>query len=345
MLNNNSEKEIPIISICIPTFNRCDKVYKLVNDILLYPGKEIEVIVLDNCSTDETKKILSKIIDNRFSFIQNEENIGGVLNLLKSISMGSGKFSFLCLDKDYLDYRAINKLLYNINLDPEVVFGHCKLNTKEEGQDVIYDKGFDSVINMAFLSRHPTGMFYKTSEYKNLDLLKNIFIEKKQFPFYSDIINGEMAMRGKSRFINLPSFYSETKEEARQKPSFTYNKNNLYFSPQKRRIEFDTYLEYAGKLKLSNYEFYKLILRLYNQELTLSTFVYKYMMSDNDVCGHHNIALEKISIFEILKINLKFSSHFISRNIAVNILQKILIVIFCDIKFLIKLILYLFKRI
>ena len=226
---NRSDKN-PLISICIPTFNRCNKVYKLVNDILLCPNQEIEVVVLDNCSTDETASLLKKIDDKRFSFVQNEQNIGGELNILKVIGLAAGNFAVLCLDKDYLDYHSIEELVKRINLDSEVVFGRCTLNIQKKEEDIIYDKGYSSVVKMSYSSSHPTGMFFKTREYVNLSILKEIFGGKEKFPFYTDIINAEMAMIGKSQLINLPAFYTESEEEASVSISFTYDVNNIYFS-------------------------------------------------------------------------------------------------------------------
>lgn len=339
MLKRN-QKKIPLISICIPTFNRFEKVYKLVNDLLLYPGHDIEVIVLDNCSTDETKDLSTKIIDERFSFIRNDENIGGVLNLLKSISLATGKFAILCLDKDYLDYRIIEKLITNIHSDPEVIFGHCALNIQKEGQDIVFNKGYDSIQNMSYLSRHPTGTFYRSNEYKSLPLLKEIFLEKRTFPFYTDMINAEMAMLGKSQFINLPSFYTESKEEAVKSPSFTYDISNVYFSPTRRIIEFDTYVEHAQKLMISSFEKFKLIFKLYGQELMFSTFLYSSMVADDAVCSHNRIAKQKVGFIGIWKLNFAFTKHFLKHRLTVNILQKVVIILLWDFKFFIKSILF-----
>jgi len=340
---NNSEELIPTISICIPTFNRCEKIFKLVTDILSYPGEEIQVIVLDNCSTDETKMVLNKITDKRFCFCQNEENIGGVFNILKTLTLGKGKFSILCLDKDDLDQSQIDKIARKFNLDSEVVFGHFTLNIKNESSDIIYDKGYPSVLKMAYSTIHPTGIFYKTDEYKKLTILKDIFDKKKNFPFYTDIINAEMAMMGKSLLINSPIFYTEKKEDAREKPSFTYNENNLYFSPLNRRIQFDTYLEYGENLKLSNYELFKLTIRLYYQGLILSTFGYKYMKGDYDVCAHHCIASDKVSYLDMWKLSLHFCFHFIKKETAINFLQKAVIIFIGNFKFAIKIVLMSFK--
>jgi glycosyltransferase involved in cell wall biosynthesis len=303
---------------------------------LRYPGQEIEVVVLDNCSTDNTQSLLAEIKDLRFSFFKNEENIGGTINPLKALSLASGKFAFLCLDKDYLNYQGLEDLFKSVKSDPGVIFGHCALNIKNQSQDVIYEKGYQSVKNMAYLSRHPTGFFFRTNEYINLALLQKIFVEKKPFPFYSDLINAEMAMKGKSKLINIPAFYTESKDEASKIPSFTYAPENVYFSPQNRLVEFDAYLESVQKLDLTGYELFKLTLKIYGQALMLSTFGYKNMMGDYDVCAHHRIELRKVGLSEIWKLSQNFSAHFLHKQTLVNKLQKLLIVLYGHAGFMAK---------
>lgn len=326
----------PLISICISTFNRCEKVNKLVNSILTYKGEEIEVIVADNGSTDDTALLLSKIKDHRFFFIESNKNVGPLLNGLKVLSLATAQYAFICLDKDNIDYNSIKNLINRLKDNEDIVFGYCSLNLKVPGRDIIYEKGFSTLFNMAYLSRHPTGTFYKTDIFKNLPMLKNISEEQRSFSFYMDLVNAEMAMTGKSRLINLPAFYTERKEEARNTPSFTYNANNLYFSPAKRLVEFEGYLDSAQKLQLSSYEIFRLIWKLYGQELTLSTFGYKNMIGDYDVCAHHGISTRKVSLLEIWKLNFTFSSHFFQKQLDINIFQKILIVLYGHTKVLVK---------
>ena len=48
-----------MLTICIPTFNRCN----FLNDLLISiynADKLAKIIVVDNCSTDETKIVISK---------------------------------------------------------------------------------------------------------------------------------------------------------------------------------------------------------------------------------------------------------------------------------------------
>ncbi len=326
----------PLISICIPTYNRCEKVCKLVTNILKYEGEEIEVIVLDNCSTDDTETLLSEINDPRFYFYKNDENIGGQLNQLKVITLAKAKFAFFCLDKDFLDHNMIKELINHVYANTGVAFGHCSLNLKTRGNNILYNKGLSSIINMAYLSQHPTGLFYEADTYKNLDILKQIFEEKKHFPFYPDLMNAAMAMTGKSLLINLPAFYTESKDDCRTTPSFTYNESNAYFSPARRLIEFDIYLQNVLKLGLSKSELTEVINKLYNNGLMASTFGYKYVMADYDVCAHHGMHTRKVGMNELWKTSFSFSSHFMKQKLPISQLAKLIIVSYGHLKILVK---------
>ncbi|GAB6011237.1 GDP-mannose 4,6-dehydratase [Viscerimonas tarda] len=103
-----------VVSFCIPSFNRGERIYKLVTNILKYNGSDIDVVVLDNCSEDNTITLLNEITDDRFRLIQNQHNVGGIINILKALASGNSEYSFLCLDKDFVDsvilYSSTNKV-------------------------------------------------------------------------------------------------------------------------------------------------------------------------------------------------------------------------------------------
>lgn len=83
----------PILSICIPTYNRSeylDKTIATITEIDEFKCGKIEIVVSDNCSTDTTRQIMSKysgfenIIYNR-----NEQNILDK-NFIRAIKLGHG---------------------------------------------------------------------------------------------------------------------------------------------------------------------------------------------------------------------------------------------------------------
>ena len=64
-------------SIIIPTFNRSNKTFNLVNSILPDLHDNDEIILVDDCSTDDTSSMIAKITDSRLSYIKLPANSGG----------------------------------------------------------------------------------------------------------------------------------------------------------------------------------------------------------------------------------------------------------------------------
>jgi len=110
------------LSICIPTFNRGDSISYALDSIARQlegeTNNEIEVVISDNYSTDNTHDIVErykKIIKNLIYSV-NEKNIGADRNFLKAVSMANGEFCMLMGSDDAIEFGAINKILNYIGL-------------------------------------------------------------------------------------------------------------------------------------------------------------------------------------------------------------------------------------
>lgn len=103
-------KQQPLLSICIPTYNRDAIVYAGVIHALGFDSREIEVVVLDNHSQDKTEEMLLGIDDKRFRYYRNSENIGSA-NLLAVMRKASGKYLLLMSDEDEIVYASIRELI------------------------------------------------------------------------------------------------------------------------------------------------------------------------------------------------------------------------------------------
>ncbi|WP_272992537.1 glycosyltransferase family 2 protein [Porticoccus hydrocarbonoclasticus] len=95
--NNN-----PLVSICIPTFNAEKYIKKTINSIVNQSYKNIEIIILDDCSTDSTMKIIRSIDDPRIKIFQNEFNLGPQETWSKLIDLAEGRFFKIVCHDDVL---------------------------------------------------------------------------------------------------------------------------------------------------------------------------------------------------------------------------------------------------
>lgn len=48
----------PYLSICIPTYNRSEVLKESLMQLLKYEGDDIEVVISDNCSPDNTEEVV-----------------------------------------------------------------------------------------------------------------------------------------------------------------------------------------------------------------------------------------------------------------------------------------------
>jgi glycosyltransferase involved in cell wall biosynthesis len=310
-VTENQQKIMPVVSFCIPTYNRDEKAYSLVNKILSHPGDNIEVIVADNLSTDKTKQLLSNITDKRFNFFENETNIGGKNNCLKALSLGAGEYVCLCLDKDNIDYLFIEEMISFFCSNPEVVVGYCSLNNEKISNPVLYEKGIDSIKNMAYLSKHPSGNFYKNEYLKELNIYDKRGFYNSETGFMFEFINAEMCIYGKSAVLNIPLFSTETKNEASKNKSHSYDANSVYFLPSKQYDLYQLYLNHIYTLKVKKEEMKALFCQLFTSKLESATIGFNLICNDMLICQHYSFVPPKNATISFLFNDLFFCRKFI----------------------------------
>jgi glycosyltransferase involved in cell wall biosynthesis len=65
----------PLVSICIPVFNSEKTIQRTINSIIAQTYTNIEIIVIDNCSTDATLKIVEEVVDPRIRIIRHDVHL------------------------------------------------------------------------------------------------------------------------------------------------------------------------------------------------------------------------------------------------------------------------------
>ena len=123
------------LSIAIPTFNRDVKLKNQldsIDDCLSKSkySKRIELLVSDNCSSDNTNQILSSFKEikkpYKFTVNKNKQNLGGDRNCALIVQKASGRFVWILCDDDILDPCAINYVFKELSENKEV--GFCFIN-------------------------------------------------------------------------------------------------------------------------------------------------------------------------------------------------------------------------
>lgn len=115
----------PKISVIISTFNRVDKLKRAIKSVLKQEFTDFELIIVDDCSTDKTRKFLKTLKDERIKIILRDKNYGHdgrPKNEAIKIATG-GYIAFLDDDDEY--YPEALKILhtYAIHTDADVIYG------------------------------------------------------------------------------------------------------------------------------------------------------------------------------------------------------------------------------
>lgn len=153
------------ISIIMPVFNTEKYLNKSIQSVLNQTIKDIELICIDDASTDNSLMILMnmKKKDNRIKIIHNDKNQGPSISRNKGIELASGEFLGFMDDDDYVDLKFF-ETLYNYSNDYDIVTGIYVLSTNYSFKYIhyipyfsnIYYKGniVDSIFRRSFINEH-----------------------------------------------------------------------------------------------------------------------------------------------------------------------------------------------
>lgn len=103
----------PLVTIYIPTFNRINLLKRALDSVLAQTYKNIEVIVVDDCSSDETANYLQEISlqDKRIRYHIKEKNGGACESRNIAINMAKGDFITGLDDDDYFKENRIKEFV------------------------------------------------------------------------------------------------------------------------------------------------------------------------------------------------------------------------------------------
>ncbi|NER08783.1 MAG: glycosyltransferase family 2 protein, partial [Okeania sp. SIO3C4] len=96
-------KHDPLISIGIPTYNRPQRLRKTLASITCQTYSNLEIIVSDNCSSDdETQKVVQEFMetDPRIRYFRQDENIGMFYNFKFVFDVSKGDYFTWVADDD-----------------------------------------------------------------------------------------------------------------------------------------------------------------------------------------------------------------------------------------------------
>ena len=114
-LNNKKKYKLPKISIISPVYNRGKYLFRFIKSLQNQNFNEIEIILIDDCSIDNTKTLIKnyKEVDKRIILIQNNKNKGTFASRNIGILKSKGEYLMLPDPDDILEQGCL-KYFYNL---------------------------------------------------------------------------------------------------------------------------------------------------------------------------------------------------------------------------------------
>lgn len=176
--------ECELVSIIIPVYNRENFVKDAIDSAINQKYKNIEIIIGDNCSTDNTWAVLQEYAqkDKRIHIFQNKENIGPVRNWKKCFDNAKGFYTKILWSDDWMDENFLVDAVSLFSEDTAFVMSDYEITNGNEATlrtnfKPVYDVNeylYGILINNRnYFPNSPGGTLFRTK-----DIRDNFYYEK-----------------------------------------------------------------------------------------------------------------------------------------------------------------------
>ena len=164
-----------LVSIFIPTFNRSKLLKNSLKSALNQDYSNLEIIVSDNASTDNTEELIRSFKEPNIFYSRNSRNIGLINNWQKALELCNGEYFLALSDDDILKFNAISTLI-NIHkyAEKKIAFsyGHINFFMKNKLKKISYTNSakYEDSLNFQINNLkgkrivYPSATLIKTSE-------------------------------------------------------------------------------------------------------------------------------------------------------------------------------------
>ena len=127
------------LSICIATLNRAAFIGLTLESILAQMSEDIEIVVVDGASTDETDIVVSGLFaDRTHCHYHRLVEKGGVdLDYCRAVEMATGEFCWLMTDDDLLKPGALSVVLKHLSEDLDLLIVNSEVANRDMSRTLV----------------------------------------------------------------------------------------------------------------------------------------------------------------------------------------------------------------
>lgn len=163
---------IPLVSVVLPVYNAAPYLGKAIRSILNQTYRNLELIIIDDCSTDNSLEIINRFQDTRIKLLKNDNNMAIAYSLNRGMKAAQGKYiARMDADDESLPKRLerqINFLESNSQIDIcgssiQIIGTRSRWSVKEDHKMIHAALLFDCPLF------HPTVVF-RTESFRAVNL-------------------------------------------------------------------------------------------------------------------------------------------------------------------------------
>ena len=117
----------PFVTVVIPCFNQADFIDECINSVLNQSYKSIEIICVDDCSTDNSVEQIKKYTDlKNFRLIKNSQNLGVCASRNIAINEANGLYILPLDGDDTIEPTYIEEAVHVISSNEDIGIVYCQ---------------------------------------------------------------------------------------------------------------------------------------------------------------------------------------------------------------------------
>lgn len=314
-----------IVSVILPVYNCQNYVLEAVQSILNQTYKNFELIIIDDCSTDNTHSIIQKIDDSRIQIVRKVKNSGYTDSLNIGINISKGKYIARMDGDDISLPNRFEKQLEILEKNPEIILCGTAIQILNSNTILSHPSIHEEIlVKLCFGTSfyHPTVMIRKEV------LIANNYNSKFE-PAEDYELWTRLAFLGKFHNINevLLNYRVHTNQ-------ISFTKNELQASNSfSCKL---TMLNHLGVLAKFSREELSVALETKDQyliqECKKTLIIFDYLIDQNNSMKIYD---QKLFKEKVLNLKISFLKRFLEKdkkNLFVNILFLIKIIKFSELQ-------------
>jgi glycosyltransferase involved in cell wall biosynthesis len=126
----------PKVSFIVPCYKLGHLLPDCINSILAQTHSDLEILIMDDCSPDNTAVVAQSFTDSRVMHVRNESNLGHLANYNKGIGLAKGEYIWLISADDFLRKPyVLEKYVRLLDDHPNIGYVFCPAMRFVRGQD------------------------------------------------------------------------------------------------------------------------------------------------------------------------------------------------------------------